>query len=47
MMCRVSMHKRPVVQLELISLIFYHQAIVQGHLRKEILTFFIGKLLGK
>ena len=41
------MHKRPVVQLELISLIIYHQERVEGHLHNVILTFFIRKLLGE
>ena len=44
-MCRVSMHKRPVVQLKLISLIIYHQKMVQGNLHMVILTLFVGKLL--
>ena len=48
MMCGVIMHKRPVVQLELITLIIiYHQEMVKGHLHKVILTFFIRKLLGE
>ena len=43
----VTKHKLPVVQLQSIGWNIYIQEMVEGHLHKVILTFFIGKLLGE